>query len=181
MGTSWSRSTLTYEETFEYDYTADIEGYTYSVEFDAPWTLTYSGYEFYESYGPYTATGNVNHAHEDEGEEEKKIPAPVEVKTPEAGSSPLTKEAWRKMLEDRKQLLSVVRPVDMGIHRTPRNHIFPKELREFFSLRGFKGIDYYTIPLDRATHDAIHKWMGSGSWNEVIKSRILIEEARLGR
>jgi hypothetical protein len=33
--------------------------------------------------------------------------------------------------------------------------------------------------LDDATHEAIHKWMGAGPWNDVIMSRVLAEEARL--
>jgi len=54
-------------------------------------------------------------------------------------------------------------------------------MRDFFAKRGFKDIDNYTIPLDDATHQAIHKWMGAGPWNDVMKSRILTEETRLGR
>ncbi|MCL4207998.1 MAG: DUF2380 domain-containing protein, partial [Pirellulaceae bacterium] len=77
--------------------------------------------------------------------------------------------------------LTVRRGVDIGIHRSPRHHIFPQEHRSFFAERGFHNIDDYTLALDRATHDAIHKWMGSGPWNDVIKSRILAEESRLGR
>jgi hypothetical protein len=77
--------------------------------------------------------------------------------------------------------LSVRRGVDIGIHRPPRHHIFPQEHRAFFAERGFTDIDNYTIPLDRATHDAIHKWMGSGPWNDVIVERVLAREAELGR
>jgi hypothetical protein len=77
--------------------------------------------------------------------------------------------------------LSIRRGVDIGIKRPPRHHIFPQEMRDFFKQRGFEDIDNYTIPLDEATHQAIHKWMGSGAWNDVMKSRILAEETRLGR
>jgi hypothetical protein len=52
---------------------------------------------------------------------------------------------------------------------------------DFFKQRGFEDLDNYTIPLDEATHQAIHKWMGSGAWNDVMKSRILVEESKLGR
>jgi hypothetical protein len=77
--------------------------------------------------------------------------------------------------------LSVRRGVDIGIARPPRHHLFAQELRAFFAERGFHDIDNYTIALDRATHEAIHKWMGSGPWNEVLRTRILTEEAVLGR
>jgi hypothetical protein len=77
--------------------------------------------------------------------------------------------------------LSVRRGVDIGIKRPPRHHIFPQEMREFFGQRGFKDIDNFTIRLDDATHQAIHKWMGSGPWNDIMKSRILDKEAELAR
>ena len=69
----------------------------------------------------------------------------------------------------------------IGIKRNPRHHIFPQEMRSFFAARGFNDIDKYTLPLDEATHQALHKWMGSGPWNEVMRSRILAEETKLGR
>jgi hypothetical protein len=77
--------------------------------------------------------------------------------------------------------LSTWRGVDIGIKRPARHHIFPQEMREFFEKRDFRDIDKYTIPLDEATHQAIHKWMGSGPWNDIMKSRIISEEASLGR
>jgi hypothetical protein len=77
--------------------------------------------------------------------------------------------------------LSIRRGVDIGIKRPPRHHIFPQEMLDFFKQRGFEDLDNYTIPLDEATHQAIHKWMGSGAWNDVMKSRILVEESKLGR
>ena len=77
--------------------------------------------------------------------------------------------------------LSVRRGVDIGIKRPPRRHIFPQEMREFFGQRGFKDIDNFTIRLDDATHQAIYKWMGSGPWNDIMKSRILDKEAELAR
>ena len=77
--------------------------------------------------------------------------------------------------------MRVKRPQNIGIYRPPRHHIFPQEHRQFFADRGLNNIDDYTIPLDQATHGAIHKWMGSGPWNDVIQSRVLAEEARLGR
>jgi hypothetical protein len=90
-------------------------------------------------------------------------------------------KAPNKAADALEEGLSIRRGVDIGIKRPPRHHIFPQEMRDFFQQRGFNDIDNFTIPLDEATHQAIHKWMGSGAWNDVIKSRILAEEGRLGR
>lgn len=51
----------------------------------------------------------------------------------------------------------------------------------FFAERGFYNIDDFTMPLDEAIHQAIHKWMGWGRWNDVILSRIVDLESSLGR
>jgi RHS repeat-associated protein len=68
-----------------------------------------------------------------------------------------------------------------GVTRPPRHHVFPQEMRDFFAEREFNDIDNYTIVLDQATHEAIHKWMGSGAWNDIMKARILAQEEKLGR
>jgi hypothetical protein len=77
--------------------------------------------------------------------------------------------------------LSIRKPGHIGIKRHPMHHIFPQEMRDFFKARGFHDIDRYLLPLDDATHEAIHKWMGRGPWNEVMRKLILEQEAELGR
>jgi RHS repeat-associated protein len=77
--------------------------------------------------------------------------------------------------------LSIRKPDHIGIKRLPLHHVFPQELRDFFKARGFHDIDRYLMPLDDATHQAIHKWMGCGPWNDVMRARILQREAELGR
>ena len=54
-------------------------------------------------------------------------------------------------------------------------------MKEFFEQRGFTNSGDCTSPLDRATHEAIHKWMEAGAWNDVMKNRVLPEESRIGR
>ncbi|NTX04762.1 DUF2380 domain-containing protein [Myxococcus sp. CA040A] len=51
-----------------------------------------------------------------------------------------------------------------GMSEAPKHHVMPKEHREWFEQRGFKGdldIDQFCVRLERAHHEAIH---GGGNW-----------------
>ena len=51
-----------------------------------------------------------------------------------------------------------------GMSEPPRHHVLPKEHREWFEQRGFKGdmdIDQFCVRLEQAHHEAIH---GGGNW-----------------
>jgi hypothetical protein len=64
----------------------------------------------------------------------------------------------------------------MGLARLPYHHIFPQSEREWFEARGL-NIDEYTIQLEQAVHEAIHK-MG---WNNRVMSQMEQAEADAGR
>ncbi|MBL8824233.1 MAG: hypothetical protein JNJ77_16730, partial [Planctomycetia bacterium] len=68
----WSHATLIYDETLEYRHTADLDEYEVSIDFAAPWTLTYTT----DSTPLTTMTGATLETHTDSGEDEKKVPAP---------------------------------------------------------------------------------------------------------
>jgi RHS repeat-associated protein len=78
-----------------------------------------------------------------------------------------------------------------GLARLPQHHVFPKEHRAFFEVRGFVGgrsIDEFTIALPDASHQAIH---GGGNfrlgrtwteeWNRRIMATIVELEKETGR
>ncbi|NVJ22646.1 DUF2380 domain-containing protein [Myxococcus sp. AM011] len=51
-----------------------------------------------------------------------------------------------------------------GMSEAPKHHVLPKEHREWFEQRGFKGdmdIDQFCVRLEQAHHEAIH---GGGNW-----------------
>ncbi|WP_434345462.1 DUF2380 domain-containing protein [Myxococcus virescens] len=51
-----------------------------------------------------------------------------------------------------------------GMSSAPKHHVLPKEHREWFEQRGFKGdmdIDNFCVRLEQAHHEAIH---GGGNW-----------------
>ena len=51
-----------------------------------------------------------------------------------------------------------------GMSDAPKHHVLPKEHREWFEQRGFKGdmdIDQFCVRLEQAHHEAIH---GGGDW-----------------
>ncbi|WP_342394507.1 DUF2380 domain-containing protein [Myxococcus fulvus] len=51
-----------------------------------------------------------------------------------------------------------------GMSEAPKHHVLPKEHREWFEQRGFKGdldIDSFCVRLERSHHEAIH---GGGNW-----------------
>ncbi|WP_253816378.1 TIGR02269 family lipoprotein [Myxococcus xanthus] len=53
-----------------------------------------------------------------------------------------------------------------GMSSAPKHHVLPKEHREWFERRGFKGdrdIDQFCVRLGRAEHEVIHGG-GTGSW-----------------
>ena len=78
-----------------------------------------------------------------------------------------------------------------GMSSAPKHHVLPKEHREWFERRGFKGdmdIDNFCVRLEQAHHEAIHgggNWkLGrtwSGEWNQLLMRELLKAEARAGR
>jgi hypothetical protein len=75
-------------------------------------------------------------------------------------------------------------PYRAGVTRSPRHHIFPRQYEGWFEARGV-DIDRYTLPLDEGTHEALHDGggpgKGGGFWNNEILSRLINQEAALGR
>jgi hypothetical protein len=71
-----------------------------------------------------------------------------------------------------------------GVTRPPHHHIFPQQYKDWFKARGV-DIDRYTLPLDEGTHGALHygggPGKGGGFWNNEIMSRLMNQEAALGR
>ncbi|WP_255208084.1 DUF2380 domain-containing protein [Myxococcus sp. AM009] len=73
----------------------------------------------------------------------------------------------------------------------PKHHVLPKEHREWFEQRGFKGdmdIDQFCVRLEQAHHEAIHgggNWkLGRtwpGEWNRMIMKVLRDAEAETGR
>ncbi|HEX8699968.1 MAG TPA: DUF2380 domain-containing protein [Myxococcaceae bacterium] len=78
-----------------------------------------------------------------------------------------------------------------GMSEAPKHHVLPDEQREWFEKRGFTGdmdIDEFCVPLERATHEAIHgggDWrlgrLWPGEWNRMIMKVLRDAEARAGR
>jgi hypothetical protein len=79
-----------------------------------------------------------------------------------------------------------------GAARAPRHHVLPKEDREFFEERGFKGdldIDNFTVELETAEHQAQHgggNWKLArrewpGEWNKLVMKRLEDRERTLRR
>jgi len=87
--------------------------------------------------------------------------------------------------------MKVTNTTGAGAARSPRHHVLPKEHREFFEERGFKGdldIDNFTVKLKTAEHQAQHgggnwvegrKW--DGEWNKFVMKRLENAEENLGR
>lgn len=78
-----------------------------------------------------------------------------------------------------------------GMTDAPRHHVMPREHREWFEKRGFKGamdIDQFCVRLERSHHEAIH---GGGDrrlgriwpdeWNQMIMRALERGEARARR
>jgi hypothetical protein len=78
-----------------------------------------------------------------------------------------------------------------GMSEKPRHHVLPREERQWFQDRGFKGennIDKWCVELEQADHQAIHgggNWrLGRtwpGEWNRYIMSSLRRYEAKVGR
>ncbi|SEU36606.1 Predicted lipoprotein of unknown function [Myxococcus fulvus] len=78
-----------------------------------------------------------------------------------------------------------------GMSEAPKHHVMPKEHREWFEARGFKGdmdIDQFCVRLEQAHHEAIHgggNWklgrMWPGEWNQMIMRTLSAAETKTGR
>ncbi|WAM26891.1 DUF2380 domain-containing protein [Myxococcus sp. NMCA1] len=78
-----------------------------------------------------------------------------------------------------------------GMSEAPKHHVMPKEHREWFEQRGFKGdmdIDQFCVRLEQAHHEAIHgggNWklgrMWPGEWNRTIMKALSDAESRASR
>nr|WP_163779911.1 DUF2380 domain-containing protein [Myxococcus vastator] len=78
-----------------------------------------------------------------------------------------------------------------GMSEAPKHHVLPKEHREWFEARGFKGdmdIDQFCVRLERAHHEAIHgggNWklgrIWPGEWNRLIMEALHEAETTAGR
>jgi hypothetical protein len=78
-----------------------------------------------------------------------------------------------------------------GMAAAPRHHVLPKEHREWFEKRGFKGgmdIDSFCVRLERSHHEAVHgggDWrLGRtwpGEWNRLIMKALREAEIEKGK
>ncbi|RKH29013.1 DUF2380 domain-containing protein [Corallococcus sp. CA041A] len=78
-----------------------------------------------------------------------------------------------------------------GMSDAPRHHVMPREHREWFEKRGFKGamdIDQFCVRLERSHHEAIHgggDWrLGRtwpGEWNQLIMKALRKAEVEAGK
>uniref|UniRef100_UPI003D326776 DUF2380 domain-containing protein n=1 Tax=Corallococcus coralloides TaxID=184914 RepID=UPI003D326776 len=78
-----------------------------------------------------------------------------------------------------------------GMSGAPKHHVLPREHREWFEQRGFKGdmdIDQFCVRLEKAHHEALHgggNWkLGRtwpGEWNRMIMEALLKAEKKAGR
>ncbi|AEI63264.1 DUF2380 domain-containing protein [Corallococcus macrosporus] len=75
-------------------------------------------------------------------------------------------EGVREALGDSPEVrgMKVTGKAGAGMSSAPKHHVLPKEHREWFEQRGFKGdmdIDNFCVRLEQAHHEAIH---GGGNW-----------------
>nr|WP_082207099.1 DUF2380 domain-containing protein [Corallococcus macrosporus] len=75
-------------------------------------------------------------------------------------------EGVREALGDSPEVrgMRVTGRAGAGMSSAPKHHVLPKEHREWFERRGFKGdmdIDQFCVRLEQAHHEAIH---GGGNW-----------------
>ncbi|WP_242589119.1 DUF2380 domain-containing protein [Corallococcus macrosporus] len=78
-----------------------------------------------------------------------------------------------------------------GMSDAPKHHVLPREHREWFEQRGFKGdmdIDQFCVRLEQAHHEAIHgggDWrlgrMWPDEWNRMIMRSLRDAETAAGR
>jgi hypothetical protein len=58
------------------------------------------------------------------------------------------------------------------------HHIFPRELQEWFAIKGISA-DLYTMPLEVEDHRRIHRGERGGPWNAAWRQYRLDNEALL--
>ncbi|MFB1484192.1 DUF2380 domain-containing protein [Corallococcus sp. RDP092CA] len=102
-------------------------------------------------------------------------------------------EGVREALGDGPEVrgMQVTGRAGAGMSDGPKHHVLPKEHREWFERRGFKGdmdIDQFCVRLEQAHHEAIHgggDWrLGRtwpGEWNRMIMGELRRVEGRIGR
>ncbi|QQR44935.1 DUF2380 domain-containing protein [Myxococcus xanthus] len=102
-------------------------------------------------------------------------------------------EGVREALGDSPEVrgMRVTGRAGAGMSSAPKHHVLPKEHREWFERRGFKGdmdIDQFCVRLERSHHEAIHgggNWklgrIWPGEWNRMIMDALLQAETRAGR
>ncbi|WXH29466.1 hypothetical protein WA016_03425 [Myxococcus stipitatus] len=102
-------------------------------------------------------------------------------------------EGVREALGDSPEVrgMRVTGRAGAGMSDAPKHHVLPKEHREWFEQRGFKGdmdIDQFCVRLEQSQHEAIHgggNWklgrMWPGEWNRMIMKVLRDAEAETGR
>ncbi|ATB50418.1 hypothetical protein MYMAC_006074 [Corallococcus macrosporus DSM 14697] len=102
-------------------------------------------------------------------------------------------EGVREALGDSPEVrgMKVTGKAGAGMADAPKHHVLPKEHREWFERRGFKGdmgIDNFCVRLEQAHHEAIHgggNWrLGRtwpGAWNRMIMEALREAEIEAGR
>ncbi|WP_246137556.1 MULTISPECIES: DUF2380 domain-containing protein [Myxococcus] len=102
-------------------------------------------------------------------------------------------EGVREALGDSPEVrgMQVTDRAGAGMSEAPKHHVMPKEHREWFEARGFKGdmdIDQFCVRLELAHHEAIHgggNWkLGRtwpGEWNRMIMQTLMDAEVEAGR
>ncbi|WP_323395366.1 DUF2380 domain-containing protein [Myxococcus guangdongensis] len=102
-------------------------------------------------------------------------------------------EGVREALGDSPEVrgMRVTGRAGAGMSEAPKHHVMPKEHREWFEQRGFKGdldIDQFCVRLEQAHHEAIHgggNWklgrMWPGEWNRRIMEALREAEIDAGR
>ncbi|MCE9670647.1 TIGR02269 family lipoprotein [Myxococcus stipitatus] len=102
-------------------------------------------------------------------------------------------EGVREALGDSPEVrgMRVTGKAGAGMSEAPKHHVLPKEHREWFEQRGFKGdldIDQFCVRLERAHHEAIHgggNWrLGRtwpGEWNQMIMKVLRAAEGENGQ
>ncbi|MCP3064788.1 DUF2380 domain-containing protein [Myxococcus sp. K38C18041901] len=102
-------------------------------------------------------------------------------------------EGVREALGDSPEVrgMRVTGRAGAGMSEAPRHHVMPKEHREWFEQRGFKGdmdIDQFCVRLEKSHHEAIHgggNWklgrMWPGEWSRMIMEALRDAEAKAGR
>jgi len=102
-------------------------------------------------------------------------------------------EGVREALGDSPEVrgMHVTGKAGAGMSEAPKHHVLPKEHREWFEQRGFKGdmdIDQFCVRLERSHHEAIHgggDWrMGRtwpGEWSQMLMRTLRAAETKAGR